>query len=191
VTVDETTVVDLDAADDEAAGWSFSDLRRQSVPADLYSPQWQVQRRELLAQRAAVREAHAARERREAVTRNVSEARCRVAQRRSSVQTPPPVAKAQRRAQPAARPTLRAAEPGPVVEHPVPPPGETLLRYAKVGETTIAVTTAPLPFFRIWRWTVWIRRDHDAAWEWVFSSHNLAEARAIAERVAKALNRVR
>lgn len=62
------------------------------------------------------------------------------------------------------------------------------MRYAKVGETLVALTAAWLPIGLL-RHSVWTRESGDAAWTWVASSHDESETRAVAERVAHALSR--
>jgi hypothetical protein len=150
--MDFDDVVDLDAQSD----WSFADLRRPAVPAELHSADWQEQRR------AARRAADAARAvaRRQAVQRNVDEARKRIAERRShtraaagaNVGKPPP------------GPSVRGAGrsvPGP--PHPQPPSG-ALVRYARLSEGTVVVITLSrllfdwCPVYSVWvcsedRWT--------------------------------------
>jgi hypothetical protein len=158
--------VDLDAD----AEWSFEDLRCQPAPTDgCFGEAWQAQRKRALAERAAVREAASARNRRETLERNLSETRARVEQRRAQ----------------GAKPVRKAAQrPAPgVAGQPVPPQG-SLLRYARVGACVVAVSVTPA-IFGCCRYSVWLWRG--GVWTLCDERYDRAAASAWAERFAVAL----
>ncbi|WP_445160952.1 hypothetical protein ACTXG5_22855 [Mycobacterium sp. Dal123C01] len=138
--------------------FTFDDLRSEPVPIErleAFGPEWQARRRAALAERAAVLAAHVARERSEAVARNLAESKVRVAARHASkAPAAVVVTGADER-----EVTVPLGETGLELSLSLPTEGELVYYVRCAGDAAVAVTFVPDRE----RWLVWTWRRG----EWV------------------------